>query len=240
MNPCWGNSASVIFNRTHAGNTPAHTSVRLEPAIIKLLHNARRRCMLETLHVSDRGRILESLVSFDAHVIVSWSQLFLSSPVCCLSAEGSAVKGPAPKKQKQEKQRSRKEKAAQHTFSHPLLAASLKVNWNTQWLSKTHYKSLVVQEHVRSYEFYLECICDPFLNVYTFARSRRCLTLGSFCVHAPVRATAGTWRALISAVTGSTWRPALTTAPSGSGAPKTSWSGNTSVWGPTWSWITPR
>lgn len=42
------------------------------------------------------------------------------------AAEGSAVKAPAAKKQKQEKQRSRKEKASQHTFSHPLLASSLK------------------------------------------------------------------------------------------------------------------
>ncbi|XP_068600917.1 transducin beta-like protein 2 [Brachionichthys hirsutus] len=43
-----------------------------------------------------------------------------------LAAEGSAVKGPSAKRPKQEKQRSRKEKAPQHTFSHPLLAASLK------------------------------------------------------------------------------------------------------------------
>ncbi|XP_051257857.1 transducin beta-like protein 2 [Dicentrarchus labrax] len=42
------------------------------------------------------------------------------------TAESSAVKGPASKKPKQEKQRLRKDKAAQHTFSHPLLAASLK------------------------------------------------------------------------------------------------------------------
>ncbi|KAK5611164.1 Transducin beta-like protein 2 [Crenichthys baileyi] len=42
------------------------------------------------------------------------------------SAEASAAKGPTSKKQKQEKQRSRKDKPAQHSFSHPLLAASLK------------------------------------------------------------------------------------------------------------------
>lgn len=54
----------------------------------------------------------------------------LSASVC-LSAEGNVAKGSAPKKQKQEKQRSRKDKASQHTFSHPLLAASLKVNWST-------------------------------------------------------------------------------------------------------------
>ncbi|XP_058482706.1 transducin beta-like protein 2 [Solea solea] len=44
------------------------------------------------------------------------------------TAEGSVVKGAAPKKQKQDKLRSRKDKAAQHTFSHPLLAASLKAH----------------------------------------------------------------------------------------------------------------
>ncbi|KAM4726175.1 transducin beta-like protein 2 [Anableps anableps] len=42
------------------------------------------------------------------------------------SAEASAAKGPTSKKQKQDKQRSRKDKPAQHSFSHPLLAASLK------------------------------------------------------------------------------------------------------------------
>lgn len=42
------------------------------------------------------------------------------------SAEASAAKGPTSRKQKQDKQRSRKDKSAQHTFSHPLLAASLK------------------------------------------------------------------------------------------------------------------
>lgn len=40
--------------------------------------------------------------------------------------ESSAVKPSAVKKQKPEKQRSRKEKSTQHTFSHPLLAATLK------------------------------------------------------------------------------------------------------------------
>ncbi|XP_008330876.1 transducin beta-like protein 2 [Cynoglossus semilaevis] len=44
------------------------------------------------------------------------------------AAEANAVKGPAPKKQKQEKQRNRKDKASQHSFSHPLLAASLKAH----------------------------------------------------------------------------------------------------------------
>ncbi|XP_074528514.1 transducin beta-like protein 2 [Halichoeres trimaculatus] len=38
----------------------------------------------------------------------------------------SSTKAPVSKKPKQEKQRSRKDKAAQHTFSHPLLASSLK------------------------------------------------------------------------------------------------------------------
>ncbi|XP_068572543.1 transducin beta-like protein 2 [Cebidichthys violaceus] len=42
------------------------------------------------------------------------------------AAVGSVAKVPASKKPKQEKQRSRKEKASQHTFSHQLLAASLK------------------------------------------------------------------------------------------------------------------
>ncbi|XP_037323586.2 transducin beta-like protein 2 [Pungitius pungitius] len=42
------------------------------------------------------------------------------------AAVGSVAKGPASKKPKQDKQRARKEKATQHTFSHPLLAASLK------------------------------------------------------------------------------------------------------------------
>ncbi|XP_056140827.1 transducin beta-like protein 2 isoform X1 [Lampris incognitus] len=41
-------------------------------------------------------------------------------------AEESITKAPGSKKQKQEKQRSRKDKVQQHTFSHPLLAASLK------------------------------------------------------------------------------------------------------------------
>ncbi|XP_034033375.1 transducin beta-like protein 2 isoform X2 [Thalassophryne amazonica] len=41
-------------------------------------------------------------------------------------SEDSATKGPAIKKPRQEKQRSRKDKAPQHSFSHPLLAASLK------------------------------------------------------------------------------------------------------------------
>uniref|UniRef100_A0A3Q0SJE0 Uncharacterized protein n=1 Tax=Amphilophus citrinellus TaxID=61819 RepID=A0A3Q0SJE0_AMPCI len=40
--------------------------------------------------------------------------------------ETDVAKGPPSKKQKQEKQRGRKDKPAQHTFSHPLLAASLK------------------------------------------------------------------------------------------------------------------
>ncbi|CAI5642831.1 transducin beta-like protein 2 [Oreochromis niloticus] len=42
------------------------------------------------------------------------------------AAEASAVKGSQSKKQKQEKQRGRKDKPTQHTFSHLLLAASLK------------------------------------------------------------------------------------------------------------------
>ncbi|KAM9728067.1 transducin beta-like protein 2 [Menidia menidia] len=42
------------------------------------------------------------------------------------AAESSVAKGPTSKKQKQEKQRIRKDKPAQHSFSHPLLAASLK------------------------------------------------------------------------------------------------------------------
>ncbi|CAG5870684.1 unnamed protein product [Menidia menidia] len=42
------------------------------------------------------------------------------------AAEASVAKGPTSKKQKQEKQRIRKDKPAQHSFSHPLLAASLK------------------------------------------------------------------------------------------------------------------
>ncbi|KAM4620117.1 transducin beta-like protein 2 [Polymixia lowei] len=41
-------------------------------------------------------------------------------------AEDNIIKAPASKKQKPEKQRTRKDKAQQHTFSHPLLAASLK------------------------------------------------------------------------------------------------------------------
>ncbi|TNM84449.1 transducin beta-like protein 2 [Takifugu rubripes] len=42
------------------------------------------------------------------------------------SAEGTAVKGPASKKQRQEKHRNRKEKGSQHTFTHQLLASTLK------------------------------------------------------------------------------------------------------------------
>ncbi|KAM8834725.1 transducin beta-like protein 2 [Synchiropus picturatus] len=42
------------------------------------------------------------------------------------AANGGAAKASATKKHKQEKQRGRREKAAQHTFSHPLLAGSLK------------------------------------------------------------------------------------------------------------------
>uniref|UniRef100_A0A1A8KWI4 Transducin (Beta)-like 2 n=2 Tax=Nothobranchius TaxID=28779 RepID=A0A1A8KWI4_NOTKU len=42
------------------------------------------------------------------------------------SVESSAAKGPTSKKPKQEKQRSRKDKPAQHSFSDPLLASSLK------------------------------------------------------------------------------------------------------------------
>ncbi|XP_030009706.1 transducin beta-like protein 2 [Sphaeramia orbicularis] len=41
-------------------------------------------------------------------------------------AESSVGKSSASKKQKQEKQRSRKDKPSQHSFSHPLLASSLK------------------------------------------------------------------------------------------------------------------
>ncbi|CAN9501178.1 unnamed protein product [Ophioblennius macclurei] len=43
-----------------------------------------------------------------------------------VAAEGNAAKVPPSKKQKQEKQRIRKDKPTQHTFSHPLLASSLK------------------------------------------------------------------------------------------------------------------
>lgn len=44
----------------------------------------------------------------------------------CVPAD--VLKVPAVKKQKQEKQqRNRKEKSSQHVFSHPLLAATLKV-----------------------------------------------------------------------------------------------------------------
>ncbi|XP_053703594.1 transducin beta-like protein 2 [Synchiropus splendidus] len=42
------------------------------------------------------------------------------------AANDGAAKASATKKHKQEKQRGRREKAAQHTFSHPLLAGSLK------------------------------------------------------------------------------------------------------------------
>lgn len=42
------------------------------------------------------------------------------------TAEGNVSKGAPSKKQKQEKQRSRKDKPSQHSFSHPLLASSLK------------------------------------------------------------------------------------------------------------------
>lgn len=50
-------------------------------------------------------------------------------------AEGTAAKGPASKKQRQEKHRNRKEKGSQHTFTHQLLASTLKVLWNrtTMW-----------------------------------------------------------------------------------------------------------
>lgn len=146
----------------------------------------------------------------------------------CLSAEGGVVKGPAPKKQKQEKQRSRKEKASQHNFSHQLLAASLKVNWNT-------HTDTVNADLIK------DCIC------FIFSYIKWCVILGSFqkcplsmCVFfLPIsfRATVGTWHVLISAVMGSIWHHALMTEPSASGAPKTFWTGNTSAWGPTWSWI---
>lgn len=54
-------------------------------------------------------------------------QVFLIVSVPCLIGESNGAKVSAPKKQKQEKQRTRKDKVSQHTFSHPLLAATLKV-----------------------------------------------------------------------------------------------------------------
>ena len=53
------------------------------------------------------------------------------------------------------------------------------------------------------------------------------------------RATVETSRPSTSAATGSTWPPALMTAPCGYGASRTSWTGNTSVCGPTWTWTPP-
>lgn len=92
-------------------------------------------------------------------VVVMWGPCHSVITLCvvCPSAEGSVAKGPASKKQKQDKQRSRKDKAAQHTFSHVLLAASLKVNWNARWhwitcVSQENTMRTVVQGHVWSYK----------------------------------------------------------------------------------------
>lgn len=105
--------------------------------------------------------------------------LSVSLPVLCLSAEGSNTKGLANKKPKQEKQRSRKDKATQHTFSHQLLAASLKVNWSTQWHCNTHRNKwcftsrLLLQSH--SFESY-KCV---FVYFQSHSANVTCLDFSS-------------------------------------------------------------
>lgn len=64
-----------------------------------------------------------------------------------------------------------------------------------------------------------------------------CLSVCCACV---VRVTVVQWHVWTSAVTVNTWPPAQMTAPSESGAPKTSCCEIISVWGPTWSTTMPH
>lgn len=132
-------------------------------------------------------------------------------------AEGTAVKGPASKKQRQEKYRNRKEKASQHTFTHQLLASTLKVLWN---------KTTMIP--------FVKC----YIRIFVCLHLEQMLT-GLSLLRLPSRATVETWLVLTLAVMGSTWHHVPMTALSESGAPKTSWSGNTSVSERMWNWITP-
>lgn len=146
-----------------------------------------------------------------------------------LISEESSVKASATKKQKAQ-QRPRKEKPQQHTFSHPLLASSLKVQNCFCWFSQCS-------------AFHTVCLVFVLQEIIPSSVSLCVISLGvcvCVCSVYVVRVTVVQWRVWTSAVMVNTWPPALTIAPSASGALKTSWWEIINVWGLMWSTTTPR
>lgn len=153
------------------------------------------------------------------------------------------------KKQKQQ-QRIRKEKPQQHNFTHRLLAAALKVHGyhaqhtcrlflcsilcividpsvSDQHQSGCHILSLLITSHQHL------AINPDYRALESWLHNRVPHLPKGFLFTLPAslspRATVGTYLAWILAAMASTWPPVQMTAPSSSGAQRTSYSGSTTA-----------
>ncbi|CAF97319.1 unnamed protein product, partial [Tetraodon nigroviridis] len=85
------------------------------------------------------------------------------------AAEGAAVKGPTSKKHKTEKLRNRKEKAAQHLFTHQLLASTL----------KSHSGSVTCVDFSSNGKYLASCADDRTVRIWStkdfLEREHKCL-----------------------------------------------------------------
>lgn len=108
------------------------------------------------------------------------------------TAESNTAKAPASKKPKQEKQRSRKDKASQHTFSHQLLASSL----------KSHSGNITCLDFSSNGKYLASCADDRTVRIWStkdfLDREHKCLRANVELDHATLVSFSPDSRAFIT------------------------------------------